>query len=118
MQSKTATNLILVAGHAAFKSTIDSCPEDPGQDDWWILNPQFQLGEPPFYVEHIRHGLNLLSSSLDSILVFSGGLTRPDTHWTEAETYLTIAQSMKSSFPDLDWSRVAKEEFARDSLEN
>ena len=118
MPNKLVSDLIIVAGHAPFKADVSNCPKDPSQDKHWELNPDFQLGEPPFYLQHIRKGLELVTANPSSLLLFSGGLTRPDTHWTEAETYLAIARSF-DEFSDIDmWSRVSLEEYARDSFEN
>lgn len=118
MQNKLVNDLIVVAGHAPFQADVSCCPTDPLLDKHWVLNPNFQLGEPPFYLEHIRCGLELVTSNPASLLLFSGGLTRPNTHWTEAKTYVSIAKSF-AEFSDVDiWDRVDVEEYARDSFEN
>ncbi len=120
-------DLIVVAGHATFKDDVVSIPANPESDDEWILNPAFQLGEPPFYLEHIRRGVVLAAANPEALLLLSGGQTRDDTHWSEASAYLALAQQRGCWIPDeynqndarqRVLERVAKEEFARDSYEN
>lgn len=118
-------DLVIVAGHAAFKFTVTAAPDTPESDEWWVLQ-QFQLGEPPFYLEHIRRGVVLVANNPEALLMFSGGRTRPEAgDWSEAKRYREIAVSRLWWIPDnLSAKRadVAKrtttEEFARDSFEN
>ncbi len=85
-------NLIIVAGHAAFKEGIASCPHNPGKDEHWVLQ-SFQHGEPPYYIEHIQKGVELLQKDPLSLLVFSGGRTRKEAgHWSEAASYKSVAE--------------------------
>ena len=67
-------DLVLVAGHAAFKSSVSEVPENAEPDAYWVLQ-QFQIGEPPFYLEHIRRGVVLAANNPVALLVFSGGRT-------------------------------------------
>lgn len=118
-------DLVLVAGHAAFKSTVTRVPNDPESDDSWVLQ-DFQIGEPPFYLEHIRRGIVLAANNPVALLVFSGGRTRQEAgSWSEAKTYHEIAISRCFWIPDKMMStrddvarRTTTEEFARDSFEN
>jgi hypothetical protein len=118
-------DLILVAGHAAFKSTVAHVPDDMESDDSWVLQ-KFQIGEPPFYLEHIRRGVVLAANNPVALLVFSGGRTRPEAgDWSEAKTYHDIAMARRLWIPkemravrDDVAQRTTSEEFARDSFEN
>ncbi len=119
-------NLIVVAGHAPFKECIASVPENPQDDEAWVLQP-FQRGEPPLYLEHIRRGADLLRADPEALLIFSGGFTRAEAglRWSEAETYAALARHFRwwrgegegSGMSDLA-SRTATEDFSRDSFEN
>lgn len=120
-------DLILVAGHATFMDRVEKVPDQPELDKWWILNKRFQLGEPPFYIEHIRRGVVLAANNPAALLLFSGGFTRNDTHWSEAGTYYELAKHNRCWIPDeynkdgireRILGRMEKEEFARDSYEN
>jgi hypothetical protein len=118
-------DLVLVAGHAAFKANLNAVPSDAESDRWWVLQ-NFQLGEPPFYLEHIRRGVVLAANNPVALLLFSGGLTRQEAGpWSESRTYHEIAKSRLFWIPDnMSDTRddVARrtdiEEFARDSFEN
>lgn len=119
-------DLILVAGHAAFKKEIEKLPEHPEQDEGWVLQPPFQLGEPPFYIEHIRRGIVLVANNPAALLVFSGGRTREQAgEWSEARTYQQIAEHYRWWIPEKRpelrtkvSERATVEEYARDSFEN
>jgi hypothetical protein len=112
---KNLKNLIVVAGHAVY---IAQDFRHPDEDVCWYLQP-FQKGEPPFYLEHIRVGVDLAESDRNSLLVYSGGQTRYEAGpRSEAQSYWLLADSFKW------WSRTnvrlraVTEEFARDSFEN
>ena len=93
-------NLIIVPGHAAFETntTPDELPDRPFdvENDPWVL-ASFQKGEPKFYGEHMQVGLDLAGEDHNSLLVVSGGFTRPDSvngryDWSEADSYLHAAE--------------------------
>lgn len=114
MAKSNIANLIIVAGHAAFRDTVKLVPVNPQLDEYWVLQ-NFQSGEPPYYMEHIYKGVELLKSSPDSLLMFSGGYTRREAgHWSEASTYAAIAQSIYK----VEGNHIALEEYACDSYEN
>jgi len=117
---KNYENLIIVAGHAAFRDELTACPDDPSQDEGWVLQ-SFQQGEPPYYIEHIRKGAELLAEDPSSMLVFSGGRTRKEAgHWSEAASYAAVAEHFGywSKPSERLSARVALEEHARDSSQN
>jgi hypothetical protein len=119
-------NLIVVAGHAPFRESVVSVPENPQRDEAWVLQ-SFQRGEPPLYIEHIQRGVDLLRADPEALLIFSGGFTRAEAglRWSEAETYAALARhfnwwatnACKRSMPCLA-SCSATEDFSRDSFEN
>lgn len=122
MKELNLDKLIVVAGHASFKDSVEIVPDDPGSDDYWVLQA-FQAGEPPYYIEHIRKGVELLKKDEASLLAFSGGRTRREGgHWSEAATYQAIAEHYRfwDDEPTCNrlLARTALEQYARDSFEN
>jgi hypothetical protein len=106
-------DLIIVPGHASFLAEVQlPLPADIEDDAYWALR-DFQKGEPRYYIEHIKKGLELADD--DSLLVFSGGRTRLESGqlWSEARTYAEIANTFPNQPP-----HVALEEYSRDSLQN
>ena len=113
---KKLTHAIVVAGHAVYHGGIHLSQSDVHLDKYWALQ-SFQTGEPPFYIEHIRAGVELCAAHDDSLLIFSGGQTRPNYFTSEAQGYYHVAEV----FDYWGWnirSRVTTEEFARDSYDN
>lgn len=111
----TPDELILIPGHAAFQDSVDATPEDPALDRYWALQP-FQSGEPPYYIEHIRAGVDRATENPHACLMFSGGRTRAEAgHWSEAATYAALAERYAS---DAVLAHTITELYARDSLEN
>ncbi len=107
--------LVLVAGHAVYVGQDFLRPED---DRNWFLQP-FQRGEPPYYIEHIRAGIDLTARDSLSLLIFSGGQTRLEAGpRSEAQSYWNLADHYRWwSLPGVS-KRATTEEFARDSFEN
>lgn len=107
--------LVLVAGHAVYTAEDFSRPE---ADESWCLQP-FQKGEPPYYIEHIRCGVELAAARPEALLVFSGGQTRLEAGpKSEAQGYWNLADHFRWWGHDGVTARATTEEFARDSLEN
>jgi len=113
--SKHLENLVLIAGHAVYVGHDFVHPE---QDRNWFLQ-SFQRGEPPFYIEHIRAGIDVAGRDASSLLVFSGGQTRREAGpRSEAQSYWNLADYFRWwSLPEVS-GRATTEEFARDSFEN
>ena len=106
--------ILLTALHVSF--------DKPNQDelDWFLLPYQKSHGLPNAIVAHITAGIEAAHLDSESLLVFSGGETRPGAGPdTEGSSYFRVADAMdlwppKSSVR----SRTLAEEFARDSFEN
>lgn len=114
-QWQDLTNLVLVAGHAVY--TADNF-DRPADDDSWHLQ-SFQKGEAPFYIEHIRKGVELADRDSNSLLVFSGGQTRYEAGpRSEAQSYWMLANHFRWWWRTNVSLRATTEEFARDSFEN
>ena len=108
-------HLIIVACHAVYVAEDFS---EPLSDSSWFLQ-DFQKGEPPFYVEHIRRGIELADDDKEALLVFSGGQTRYEAGpRSEAQSYWMIADHFEWWFRTNVKLRATTEEFARDSFEN
>jgi hypothetical protein len=84
-------NLVIVACHSLLRSKNGSLP-DVENDSAWILLP-YQIGEPPFFVEHIRRGVVEAARNPFTALCFSGVLSRRGAVWSEAESYRRVAES-------------------------
>jgi hypothetical protein len=107
--------LVLVAGHAIY---VGQDRHGAGTDDSWILQ-NYQKGEPPCYIEHIRFGVELAAHLPASLLVFSGGQTRQKAGpRSEGQSYWTLADQFAWWGNAEVQSRATVEEFARDSFEN
>lgn len=108
-------DLVLVAGHAIYIGR-DRAVAD--LDESWVLK-DFQKGEPPQYIEHIRSGVELAASNPSSLLVFSGGQTRVEAGpLSEAQSYLNLANQFEWWEANDVRSRATTEDYARDSFEN
>jgi hypothetical protein len=78
--------LMVVAGLA-----IPTGFDDLTADSSWALE-EFQKGEPPFFLAHIRCGIQPPASQTGSRLVFSGGQTRQKAEpISEAQGYFMAA---------------------------
>lgn len=114
--SADLSHLIIVPGHAVY-TALDYTR--PTADASWFLQ-DFQRGEPTFYLEHIRRGIELAAQDKRALLVFSGGQTRSEagprseglSYWLLAEHFGWWGQ------PEKVRERAFAEEYARDSFEN
>lgn len=107
--------LVLVAGHAVYLGHEPRAPED---DDNWALQP-FQRGEPAFYIQHVRAGVEIAAKTPSSLLVFSGGQTRKEAGpRSEGQGYRHLAEHFRWWSLTSVTDRATTEEYARDSFEN
>lgn len=109
-------HLIIVPGHA-----IQWCT-DRGQDlfneDCWYLL-EYQKGQVPIFLEHIRRAANLAAEDNTALLLFSGGKTRGGLGpRSEGQSYFFVAERLGLLSRNNLFDRSTTEEFARDSLEN
>ncbi|KAF2737052.1 hypothetical protein EJ04DRAFT_431780 [Polyplosphaeria fusca] len=130
--------LIIVCCHAIFHASPSDSNfplHSPTLESNWHLAPFQQSnartakpGEHTTFLAHITRGLDLLSTSPTSLLVFSGGHTKPTlTSLSEAQSYYNaaLAQALSHS-PDhaenlqtlFDQHRILLEERATDSFQN
>lgn len=120
MSNSSATRrvvFIVCAGHSVKKPG-----GDPLTEEGLVLLPYQKDGQHFLLFQmHIRRCLELVRDYLKDgwqpYLVFSGGISRNDSPFSEAETYLEIAERLsewKPEYRDL----VVLESFARDSYEN
>lgn len=108
--------LIIVPGHA-----IQWCSEQgravTDEDCWYLMN--YQRGQVQAFIEHIKLGAKLAAEDKGSLLVFSGGQTRPGMGpRSEGQSYFAVAEKMGLLSAEGLYDRSISEEFARDSLEN
>jgi hypothetical protein len=109
------STLVLVAGHAVYVGEDFVRPEDDGN---WFLQ-DFQKGEPSYYIEHARCGVELAAADPSALLLFSGGQTRRKAGpRSEGQSYWAIANHFRWWNRAAVADRATTEEFARDSFEN
>lgn len=107
-----ARNLIIVAGHAMVRDW-SRVSEDAG---WHLYD--YQAGDVPGFLGHIRRGVELAAADPAAMLLFSGGQTRWEAGpVSEAESYFGVAERFGWWGHDVQ-VRAGTEEFARDSFEN
>ncbi|KAM5352685.1 hypothetical protein ACJ41O_005407 [Fusarium nematophilum] len=81
------TRLIVVCCHGIWLGG-----QSRGNDEAEWLIADFQRGETPTFIQHIKAGVEALSvDRSNSALVFSGGPTRKETRLSEAQSYANIA---------------------------
>lgn len=111
----SANHIIIVAGHAVFKNRDDISLTD---DENWYLEP-FQAGEPAIYLDHIRHGVEILLSDKKALLFFSGGMTSREAGFlSEARGYFDAVMRLYPVLPENAAGRIFLEEYACDSYQN
>ncbi|RAH80649.1 hypothetical protein BO86DRAFT_419945 [Aspergillus japonicus CBS 114.51] len=110
------SHLIIVCCHAIYKGG----PTHGLSEDEWEIEP-FQKGETPTFTAHVKAGLHLAAQDPESLLVFSGGPTKPTrTALAEGESYLNLARanSYYQLAPTIHSARVVAENLATDSYQN
>ncbi|KAH9858594.1 hypothetical protein C2E23DRAFT_799272, partial [Lenzites betulinus] len=114
----------MVPGHAIWKGASLDARFD---EDQWVLEPyQRGGGRIAAFFKHIAEAADLARRDEHSLLVFSGGQTRPASTTTEAESYMRLAHvsdllptttpSSSSSSPAT--LRATTENYALDSYQN
>ncbi|KAI8364201.1 hypothetical protein BD560DRAFT_403300 [Blakeslea trispora] len=114
---------IIVAGHAIYTGPNDI--EAIRQDENWALESYQQGGQVNTFIQHIQKGIQILKEDPKSVLIFSGGETRPLAGpRSEAFSYWQVAQILledmdeEAETKELLRGRMVTEEYARDSYEN
>ncbi|KAI0644516.1 hypothetical protein C8Q79DRAFT_1011555 [Trametes meyenii] len=114
-------HLIMVPGHAIWKGTDIEARFD---EDQWVLEPyQRGGGRIQAFFKHIVTAADLAHQDEHSLLVFSGGQTRPFSTTTEAESYMRLAQisdllPTAPTGPASSAVRATTENHALDSYQN
>lgn len=103
---------VLCACHAVYLAG------DVSLDTSWVLQP-FQIGEPPYYLEHLAAAVHLAALDPDARLILCGGQTRAEAGpRSEAQGYFDVAEKLHwFGHPEVR-TRTLLEEFSRDSFEN
>lgn len=112
-------HLVVVCGHAV--TTAESLADVDASDAAWSLLPyQRRQDLPASFVAHVRAGVAEAQQDPRSLLVFSGGQTRPTAGpKSEGSAYWSVAEHFEW------WGAAAEvrpravvEDYARDSFEN
>ncbi|GES74061.1 transmembrane protein [Rhizophagus clarus] len=96
---------------------------EENEENWVLEDYQKGNGQVKAFIEHIKKGIELVKENDESLLIFSGGQTRPFAGpRSEAQSYYILAQSLNlnlstNSTTSLN-TRIITEEYARDSYEN
>jgi hypothetical protein len=116
MNSKTMdelTRLIIYLGLA-----IPIKRDDLHLDSSWAIKP-YQNGEPPLFLEQMRHAIEIADEQRDALLLFSGGQT------DQLAEPLSEAQGLFMAADAQHWfdranvkQRASTEEYALDTLQN
>ncbi|KAI0885893.1 FolC bifunctional protein [Annulohypoxylon maeteangense] len=116
MASELPRNLIVVCCHGIW---LGGPSLGHNEDEWLIA--EFQKGETPTFIEHIKAGLRVLKEDKNAVLIFSGGPTRKENRLSEAQSYANLA-SANAYFGILSEAeaagRISCEERALDSYYN
>jgi len=110
-------HLVIVTGHAILLDKFNYM-----KDEAWVLESFQKGGQVQTFVDHILKGIEIAQNDERSLLVFSGGQTRPLAGpRSEGQSYWNLAHHIYRNDRAMDkflLERVVSEEFARDSYEN
>ncbi|EIW68765.1 hypothetical protein TREMEDRAFT_22767, partial [Tremella mesenterica DSM 1558] len=121
---KKLNHLIIVPGHAIW---IGNDVDKIENDDEWILQDMQKGGSVKTFLKHLKEGVERMKVDEKSLLVFSGGATRPSPSppLSESLSYYLLASSLNlipttSSHPSILplSARTTTEEYALDSYQN
>jgi len=125
---KDLDHLVLVAGHAVLDPHAESLESADRQERvWYLMDYQRNQDMPQVLVSHIQRGVTEAVADPKSLLVFSGGQTRPEAGpHDEGSSYYRVAEHYGwwghgSSTEDAKLSvaqRTVTEDFATDSFQN
>ncbi len=73
--------------------------EGRASDDNWVLEEYQRGGSVKTFWKHIERGVQLADRDKNSLLIFSGGQTRPQSLQTEADSYFSLALSSGLDLP-------------------
>ncbi|GAA97517.1 uncharacterized protein L969DRAFT_119958 [Mixia osmundae IAM 14324] len=84
-------HMIMVPGHAIWTGSDGLRAYEDSQ---WVLEDMQKGGHVKTYVKHIARAVDLAIQDPLSLLIFSGGQTRPTTQMTEGASYWRLAEAL------------------------
>ncbi|KAF9476368.1 hypothetical protein BDN70DRAFT_882547 [Pholiota conissans] len=115
---KKLDHLVVVPCHSIWQGTSSWLEEKD-----WLLEPyQKGPGRVRAFYQHIERSVEIAEQDANSLLIFSGGQTKPFSATTEAESYLRLAQTSglipHETPKSFVHSRSTTENYAMDSYQN
>ncbi|KAL0942822.1 DUF218 domain-containing protein [Colletotrichum truncatum] len=113
------THLVVVCCHGIWTGGLAN---GHAETEWLIAD--FQTGETPTFIEHIKAGLTALRDDPTAVLIFSGGPTRKETQLSEAASYASLASAngyfniFSAETIGIFASRILEDTLALDSYHN
>lgn len=126
MNDDKIENLIILPCHSIFSPELNDdvkSSKDLEDSNNWLMEPfQLESNDQISFLKHIEISFNELHENIeDSILVISGGFTKPQIKKSESSSYLEAAEKLGLLNMNINFlkdSNVLLEEYARDSYEN
>lgn len=114
------SHLIIIPCHGIWTGSDIKDKEKAGDcQDQWLLAPFQREGQDHLcFKDHLLTGFKILKQDPSSILMPSGGKTKPEIELSEAESYLNLLKQVEGQDFESYGSRVVLEDYARDSFEN
>jgi hypothetical protein len=113
--AQTAESLIVLCCNGIYRGHDY---REPFAERNWVLLP-YQAGDPPFYAKQIAEAVRLTAAHPQSLMVISGGQTRPEGgQRSESGSYLQVLSSLGHLGQPGARQRCTIEEYATDSYQN